>query len=133
MCVSCLLWCLRLQTPYARTHTCVLCGPLGSFIINTYTVAHIWGKPAILGSSSPSSHPARIYSRQLFSGPGASTSPSSLMQLPACFSLYPIIIPQKASVGLRNSQSRNTMAARREAEAISHFDECAHICGRFPL
>lgn len=55
MCISCLLCCLQLHTPY------VTVGPL-AIIYHKYIHSHLYqGKQAILGSSSPSSHPAWIY------------------------------------------------------------------------
>lgn len=120
-------------------------GPQRSFIRKIHIQSSISGGKRPISSSSPSC--PRIYSRVRLSSLTSNHLPLFHPSLCLRTSLF-LFIPHnnppdplslKASLALcfPGSRSGDTMAAQRgaqrRAEEISQFDECLHICRRFPL
>lgn len=116
-----------------------------SSVILYYTYTYIYshlnqGKQTVLGSSSPSSHPAWINTKPISASVQPLTSHhfTDFSLSTSLFSLQPIIILRKARLclhlpSLRAETQWQHSRMHRRAEEISQFDKCGHICGRFSL
>lgn len=109
--------------------------------VHTYIYSHLnQGKQTVLGSSSPSSHPAWINTKPISASVQPLTSHhfTDFSLSTSLFSLQPIIILRKARLclhlpSLRAETQWQHSRMHRRAEEISQFDKCGHICGRFSL